>query len=639
MSNLREESGLFREKRRGKGEVYAYEVFPVNFVMLPPRKQDELVDIFQRFLNSLSNEVRILATKTTKTISIGGEPFETLYYRFFVESLGGPVDRLLEGQGFKYQPVTEVPCVEPVKVFARHMALPGGRLMRTYTVYRLPASLVEGFITETYGLAERIIICIRPLPPEEATVRMGKYVRLLKGILYADQSKGKSVREDVALRCRMAEETHHGLVAGSTRLFEFKVNVSVAGKDREELLENSRRLKETLQARLVRLDSPSFIQHEMALGQEGKRLIVDTGTASAFFPFVSSDVIESPGGIFLGVNRLTGAPVIYDPWLRMNQNMLIVGKPGAGKSFLSKTLLSRLAAKNRDLAFYVIDPENEYGRVGSLLGAEVVDVKPEKPLGLDPVRIFADSKDSAASILADIAKVPAGKLHSTLRTLVGRGESVFDVYERSPPDIKDYLKSLVEGPDSFLVNGESLHFSNRMVFNLKQLHREFELSPERSITLQAASILVFSKIWSMLEDTSFLPLQTPKLVIVDEVWLYTSMPASAGFLEGVSRRGRKRNVVFLLNTQRVADVLEGVGGRALVENCATKVLLRQDEAAIGLVGETFGLSEAEKGAVLEFQPGQGILIAENVHIPVGFLATKDEYALFTTKPTERVVFT
>ena len=86
----------------------------------------------------------------------------------------------------------------------------------------------------------------------------------------------------------------------------------------------------------------------------------------------------------------------------------------------------------------------------------------------------------------------------------------------------------------------------------------------------------------------------------------------------------------------MADVLEGAGGKALVENCASKVLLRQDEAAISLVCETFGLSGVEKEAVLEFQPGQGILISENVHIPVDFTATREEYAFFTTKPTERL---
>ena len=74
--------------------------------------------------------------------------------------------------------------------------------------------------------------------------------------------------------------------------------------------------------------------------------------------------------------------------------------------------------------------------------------------------------------------------------------------------------------------------------------------------------------------------------------------------------------------------------RDRLENCATKILLRQDEAAINTVGEAFALSEAEKDAVLSFGQGQGLLIAENVHVPVDFLATKKEYVLFTTKPED-----
>jgi len=621
----------------GKKQVYAYEVFPVNFIMLQEKKQDDLADSFRRFLNGLISDIKITAVRTAKTVDVGGQRIQTEYYRFFTESIGSPIDYLLDSQGFKYQLITEVPPIEVEKVFSKHMVLSGGGLLRTYTVYGLPGSLVEGFISEAYGVAERISISVRPLPHEEAALRMGKYMRLLKSMMLADQAKGRMVREEVSMKHDMAAATYQALVSGAARLFEIKINISISGKARKELAENSKRLKQVLQSRLVKLDSPLFLQYGMATGSEGKRLIVDTGTLGAFFPFVSADIIESPGGIFLGVNRLTGAPVIYDPWLRMNQNLLIVGKPGAGKSFLSKILLSRLVEKNRNLAFFIIDPENEYGNVGRLLGAEVVEVRSDRPLGLDPVQIFADSKDSAANLLADMVKVPSGKVHSTLRTIVGRSEDIFDVYEHSPPDVKDYLESIVDGPDRFLIAGEPLKFTNRMVFNLKNLHREFELGPEKSMALQSASVLIFSKIWSMIEDSNFLPIQIPKLVIVDEVWLYTSIPASSRFLEGVSRRGRKRNVVFLLNTQRVADVLEGAGGRALVENCASKVLLRQDEASMGLVSDTFGLSDAEKEAIIEFDPGQGILIAEAVHIPVDFIATKEEYALFTTKPTEKVL--
>jgi hypothetical protein len=203
-------------------------------------------------------------------------------------------------------------------------------------------------------------------------------------------------------------------------------------------------------------------------------------------------------------------------------------------------------------------------------------------------------------------------------------------------ELRRRLRNLVDGADRFLVAGDPLPFTRRMVFNLLPLHRAYQLNPEKSVTLQAANVLIFSKIWQMIDNPDFIPLQDPKLVIVDEVWMYMALPSAARFLEGVARRGRKRNVIFVVNTQRAADVLEGAGGRALAENCATKVLMRQDESAVRLVAEAFGLSSYEMDAVLDFEPGQALLIAENIHIPIKFIATRDEYPLFTTKPAERL---
>lgn len=72
----------------------------------------------------------------------------------------------------------------------------------------------------------------------------------------------------------------------------------------------------------------------------------------------------------------------------------------------------------------------------------------------------------------------------------------------------------------------------------------------------------------------------------------------------------------------------------LLENYATKILLRQDEAAVGVVGEAFALSEVEKDAVLSFQIEQGLLIAENIHVTVNFLANEGGECNIPTKPAE-----
>jgi len=624
------------KRKNEKRQVCTYEVFPVNFVMLPKQKRDEMLGRFQRLLNSLPCETKISAVKTQKVLEIGENQLTTTYYRFFVESMGEPIDWMLEQCGFKQQPLTELPKPSPVRTFPKYMALENGKLMRSFTVYQLPGTLLPGFVSELYGLSERVLICIKPLPPEMATSRMGKYMRFLKSLILADQTKGRIIRDEIKLKHAMAEATYQSLITGSTRLFELKVTVSITGENLEELKTRTKKLKDTLQSRFIRLDFPAYLQQELAHGAVGKKLVVDTGTASAFFPFVSADLIESPGGIFLGVNRLTGAPVMFDPHLRMNQNIVIIGKSGSGKSFTSKIFISRLMQKHKNLAFYIIDPENEYGEVGRLLGAEVLDITNDKKLGLDPVQIFSDNKDTAAGIIADLSGIEDNRCYQELRAIVGSSQDILDVYQNSPSDLKDRLAPFVTGPDSFLTMGEPQKFSERMVFNLSALHRQLAPTQRRSLTFQAANILIFSKIWQMLDNTQFLPLYIPKLVVVDELWLYTSMPASASFLEGVSRRGRKRNVILLLNSQRLADVIENQSGKAVIENCATKALLRQDESAIRLAGDTIGLSPAEMETLLELGQGQGLIVTDDIHVPVDFVATRDEYTVFTTKPTERI---
>ena len=611
-----------------------YEVFPVNYIMLPKQKRQETLGRFQRLLNSLPCQATLTAQKTQKTLQINEEELTTTYYRFFIESTE-PIDWIIDQCNFKQQPLTELSKAKVAKPFPKHLQLENGKLQRTFTIYQLPGKLLPGFVSELYGLCEKVLIGIKPLSPEVASAQMGKYLRLLKSILLADQSKGRLPKEETKLKHDMAQATYQGLITGGTRLFELKINLTLEANNLDELKGKTKKLKDTLQSRFIRLDCPTYFQPELALGTVGKKLVADTTTVSTFFPFVSADLIESPGGVFLGINQLTGAPIVFDPHLRMNQNIIIMGKSGAGKSFTSKILLTRLLQKHPNLAYYIVDPENEYGEVGRLSGADVLDITTEKQLGLDPIQIFSDNKDTAAGILADLVGVEDNRSYQEPRSTVGASHDLLEVYQNSSTALKDRLSPFVTGTDSFLTMGQPQKFSHRMVFNLSALHRQLAMTQRRSLTFQAANVLVFSKIWQMLDNTKFLPLHIPKLVIIDELWLYTALPASASFLEGVSRRGRKRNVTLLLNSQRLADVLENPAGKAVIENCATKVMLRQDESAIRMAGQTIGLSTAEMETLLELNQGQGLIVAGDIHLPIDFLATNEEYNIFTTKPTER----
>ena len=633
-------TGLRRVGMSGKPsrwQPYAYEVYPVNFVYLTGERQGRMLSSFQSFLNSLSRPLEILAVKTRSRVMVEERGFETTYYKFYMESLGEPIDVLLDSAGFKFIRVTEIPRPEVAVSRPTLLVLKDGALMKSFTVYSLPQSLPAGWLSELYGSASQVRLLVRPIPPEHATGKIQNYMRLLKGMLVSDQQAGRTPREDVLLKVRSAEAFYQALSSGATRLFELTINISVAGRDRRELYENLRAVRAMLQARLIRVDMPLFLQRDLALGRFGKKLIVDTETVSAFYPFTSAELAEAPDGVFLGVNTVSGAPIIFNPLLRVNYNMLAVGRSGSGKSFLGKILLTRLATKHKNLAFYVVDPDAEYLRVGRMLGAEVFDVVYGRPLGLDPVKIFRDNLDIAAESVASITPEPVpGELRGFLRTLVGTCESLEELYSQvlqSPDEkireLEKYLVGLIEGPEKFLVKGEPVKFTGRMVFNLRPIGASNYLK-------MVCSLLIFGRLWQVLDDESFIPRHVPKLVVVDEGWWFMGMPPAAKFLEDVARRGRKRNIMLLVLTQRPADFLRVESGQALAESSATKIALGLDEASLKLLSEYFELSEDEKEFLLDAAPGFGVMVVEHDHYPARFTAFPEEYKIFTTRPSEMV---
>jgi len=606
--------------------MYYYELFPVNFVMLSNEKQLELINRYHQFLNSLSAEIRILVVKSVKTVVMGGEEYQVFYNRFFIVSRE-PLDDLLDAFGLIYERVTEVPQVNIVKVMRNLVIGENGRLMKAMTVYALPSEIVDGFITETYGVVDRIWMRVKPIPQDTAAHKISRYAKIVRGTLIVDQQKGRTPSMEKVIKQQMIDEAVRSVVSGQTRLFEFMCNLVVSGGDVKELNENAKLVKSILAARLTKVDVPKFVQREMVGGELGKKLIMDTITVGSFFPFVSADIIETPNGIFLGLNKITGAPVIYDPSLRSNYNISILGITGSGKSYSGKIMLKRIVEKDHKTPFFVIDPENEFTKLGEELGAKVINFTDE-PLGLDPLAIFPPV--DAADFLVHITQLPS-QFHSAFRTIVYKARSLREVYESSPQYIREFLESIVNGPESFAFSGKPMEFSPQMILGLKYVESE--------TMKQIISLLVFGRIWRMLNDERYFPVHQRKVVVVDEAWLFMQIPAAAKFLERVSRLGRKRNILFIIMSQRPADVLgeskDRPGpGRTIIENSATKIILRQSESTADVVAQAFNLSDRERDAIIEFQPGEGILISENTHVRLQFMASEEEHRLFTTKPTE-----
>jgi len=617
---------------------HTYEILPVNFITLPEQRQDELASRFHFLLNSVPSPVRIAMVRGKRGVELGPDRTAVVEYPTFFIECGEPLDDILEANRFLFQRADSFPVPDVRTARWSHLVLEDGRLAQCLTVYELPAALPIGFLSELYGTADVVQFTASPLDPEEAARKIENYKRTVNALVSAAVSKRRSPSQALLNKRNMAERALAAVTMGSSRLFKVSTTFAVTGSSVNELRDKVRQLRNRLNARLIRVDSPKMVQGRLYEGR-GKVLYVDTNTLGAFYPFVAGEVLES-GGIFLGINALSGAPVVYNPLVRPNVNISIIGTSGAGKSFTSKIFLNRLLGRDPEIPFYVIDPEGEYTPLVEWLGGQAVHVKNYEGtgLGLDPLALF--EKGEAADTVCDIAGLTERKDVSRVRDLVMSSQSLEELYGRLPADLAEKFSSMKGGPESFIFQGQPLSFTPKMSFDMRRI--------ESKLVKQLVSLLIFGKIWQIVSkpDAFGITRATPRMVLVDEAWLFMAIPSAATFLEKAARLGRKRNCILLINTQRPADMIGDVragasltataaAGRTILENSATKILMKQDEANRRIVGEAFGLSEQEMDAVVDLPQGEGILITETTHARVQFVApTQEEYQLFTTKPSD-----
>jgi hypothetical protein len=350
-----------------------------------------------------------------------------------------------------------------------------------------------------------------------------------------------------------------------------------------------------------------------------------------------------------------------------NHNAVILGRSGAGKSYLVK--LEALRSLYQGVHVSVIDPEDEYRSLAAAvggtdihLGGSAVDGGGVRLNPFDlPIHVRGDGRRTAPP---DALLRRSLFLHTVLAVLLG-GEPPADqravldhaitstyrnagittdprTWTRPAPilnDLHDTLTSLatpaalelagrlhpyVDGAFAHLFAGPTTTRpdGHLVLFSLRDLAEE--LKP-------IGTLLTLDAIWRTISNPTD---RRPRLVIVDEAWLLLQQPAGAQFLFRLAKAARKHWAGLTVATQDVADVLASDLGRAVVANAATQILLRQAPQAIDDVAAAFHLSAGERQFLLSADRGQGLLAAGSQRVAFEALASPTEHALVTTDPAE-----
>ena len=564
-------------------------------------------------------------------------------------------------------------CPDTLNFKRSHIEI-DGRFAKCMSISHFPQQLNDRFITTLLQQVPYIILSIDvvPVEPEDAMQALEE-VRMA-----VDAEKARFNRRavdkldftaSIPPRTLAQEETMKRYYADITeddqQMMLSMLSVAYFADSLEDLALETDALKTTAVNYNCRF-TELFFQQEDAFNTAmpyGLRRLENVHTmvtknVTALVPFNTQEVLV-PGGIYYGVNDMSGNLIVGLRTELMNGNAMILATSGSGKSMFTKQEIMELFLRFPKARFYLVDPENEYRPLVEELGGTVVDISVESRTYLNPLEY---KPEPGSDTLPNEAKVEF--ILSLCEQIMGKNngyigdKSIIDNslrniyapyvkanYEGDCPTLHDLWKDLKEQPLErakeialaleVYVNGSlsmfakptNVDMTNRLIcFNIQSLGGQLK-------AVAMLYMLEFINTRVMTTERSSSTCAT--WVYFDEIYLLLQNELSAQFLFTSWKRFRKYNAFATGITQNIEDCLSNSTAYAMLANSEFVCMLRQTKD-IDHVVELYGLSDIQRNYLLKARPGQGILKMGNALIPFvnDYPKNTKSYRLLTTKPGE-----
>ncbi|MDR0697453.1 MAG: DUF87 domain-containing protein [Christensenellaceae bacterium] len=239
----------------------------------------------------------------------------------------------------------------------------------------------------------KVVLKIRPIDRIKAIRRIDKAVNEI-GSRESDIAKASEV---------VANESHLETMASTLQaiqnenesLFDCSITITAFNNNKEPSVAVRRAIRHKIiscgfKLSLLRsMQMQGFLASNISATRVLKRFErgINSSSLAAVFPFVSTSIIDMPDGIVLGCNQY---PVALDISKRdgnhTNSNCLILGKPGSGKSYAAKTIITNLFAD--DWRVFILDVENEFSTLCNNVGGAKIDVGAATQGRINPFHIY-----------------------------------------------------------------------------------------------------------------------------------------------------------------------------------------------------------------------------------------------------------
>lgn len=560
---------------------------------------------------------------------------------------------------------------------------------RIFAVPVYPQNLWVGWLDDLFSLGDLdVSVHIEPYPPAKAVKNLGKKLTaVLSQLMHAQKTgniaevpKLKAASQDLNALMEAIQNNREKIYFCTLFIALYAEDVGLLNektKTLEDMLARKNCIARTLMFRQLDGFKGTLPLGMLPFADYDRNLT--SGGVTCMMPISNPD-LSHDSGIFLGRNLFTGAPVFYDRFDRRylpNQHLAVFGITGSGKSVTLKLITTRSVISG--IRTVVLDPEREYrNSIKELLGGEYVTIKAGRPTGinlldLNPMmdengQMVVDISEKiidVRSIFSAIARNYMGRplspleisaLEEVLTELykergitndpaslyeekdeIGNGVYTVGLTKKQMPTLtelreklaqKENAKELAEVLKPFCAGGTLSMFDCQTTVNLESHVVGFDLKEIRDeFTKFYASLVILSWIWNKMAEMGS---RERKSIVIDEGWMFAKYPETALFLETTARRGRKYGISLIVASQFIDEFISREEGRAVINSCASLILMRQHPNSVEKIVDAFRLSSGCIQLLETFRPGECIFSLNGATTAIRIEPTIYEWNYVTT---------
>ncbi len=320
---------------------------------------------------------------------------------------------------------------------------------------------------------------------------------------------------------------------------------------------------------------------------------------------------------------------------------MILGRTGAGKSFLLNFLITNL--QKYDPHTFIFDLGGSFESLTQLFGGSYIRVGSESqdlkinPFSLPPTKENLDFLALFLKVLMQSQR--AGELDpATERDLFHQIENLYEVdpglrtlgvlANTLGHDMSSRLAKWTRGGQfGFLFDNaeDTISFSRFQCFDFQRMSQYPELlEPLLFYILHRANAVIADRRISSVFKAFF----------IDEAWVFLKNPAIQRYVVEALKTWRKHNAAMILSTQSLDELKRSDILDVIIESCATKIFLANPDMDRDLYRRQFHLNDTEVELISGLIPKQQFLIktpelakVANLHVdPKSYwLYTNDPY--------------